>query len=86
MGRKPGFRSCPAARVYRSAEQDPKRRFHALDDELACSDVLWGAWVDVATNHGAPGVDGVSIEVIEAGGVESVRTFPRCAGRAAAFR
>jgi len=37
--------------------------------------VMWRAWVDVATNQGAPGVDGVSIADIEAGGVESVRAF-----------
>ncbi len=61
--------------LYRSAKQDRTRRFHALFDKLARSDVMWRAWVDVATNQGAPGVDGVSIADIEAGGVESVRTF-----------
>jgi len=33
------------------------------------------AWVDVATNQGAPVVDGVTIASIESGGVESVRAF-----------
>jgi group II intron reverse transcriptase/maturase len=61
--------------LYRSAKQDRTRRFHALFDKLARSDVMWRAWVDVATNQGAPGVDGVSIADIEAGGVESVRVF-----------
>ncbi len=61
--------------LYRSAKQDRTRRFHALFDKLARSDVMWWAWVDVATNQGAPGVDGVSIAAIEAGGVESVRAF-----------
>jgi group II intron reverse transcriptase/maturase len=61
--------------LYRSAKQDRKRRFHALYDKLARSDVMWRAWVDVATNKGAPGVDGVSIETVEKGGVESVRAF-----------
>ena len=61
--------------LYRSAKQDPTRRFHALFDKLARSDVMWRAWVDVATNQGAPGVDGVSIADIEAGGTESVRAF-----------
>ena len=46
--------------LYRSAKQDPKRRFHALYDKLTRRDVMWRAWVDVATNQGAPGVDGVS--------------------------
>ncbi len=61
--------------LYRSAKQDRTRRFHALYDKLARSDVMWRAWVDVATNKGAPGVDGVSIAGIEAGGYESVRAF-----------
>lgn len=33
--------------LYRSAKQDPKRRFHACFDKLARSDVMWRAWVDV---------------------------------------
>jgi RNA-directed DNA polymerase len=61
--------------LYRSAKQDRTRRFHALFDKLARSDVMWRAWVDVATNQGASGVDGVTIASIEAGGVESVRVF-----------
>jgi RNA-directed DNA polymerase len=61
--------------LYRSAKQDPGRRFHALYDKLTRRDVMWRAWVDVATNQGAPGVDGVSIASIEDGGVEGVRAF-----------
>ncbi|GAC1316606.1 MAG: group II intron reverse transcriptase/maturase [Acidimicrobiales bacterium] len=61
--------------LYRSAKQDPERRFHALYDKLTRRDVMWRAWVDVATNQGAPGVDGVSIASIEEGGVEAVRAF-----------
>ena len=61
--------------LYRSAKQDPQRRFHALYDKLTRRDVMWRAWVDVATNQGAPGVDGVSIASIEDGGVEAVRAF-----------
>jgi len=61
--------------LYRSAKQDRKRRFHALFDKVARSDVMWRAWVAVATNQGAPGVDGVTIAGIMDGGVESVRTF-----------
>ena len=40
--------------LYRSAKQDPARRFHALYDKLARSDVMWRAWIDVATNWGLP--------------------------------
>src|SRR5271170_4466238 len=61
--------------LYRSAKQDRERRFHALYDKLARSDVMWRAWSDVAANRGAPGVDAVSIAAIEAGGVEAVRVF-----------
>jgi hypothetical protein len=61
--------------LYRSAKQDRERRFHAVYDKLTRSDVMWRAWVDVATNEGAPGVDGVSIADVESGGVESVRAF-----------
>ncbi|MDQ6949199.1 MAG: group II intron reverse transcriptase/maturase, partial [Actinomycetota bacterium] len=61
--------------LYRSAKQDPERRFHALYDKLTRRDVMWRAWVDVATNQGAPGVDGVTIASIEEGGVEAVRAF-----------
>ena len=61
--------------LYRRAKHDRTRRFHALYDKLARSDVMWKAWIDVATNHGAPGVDGISIESVEEGGAESVKAF-----------
>lgn len=56
--------------LYRSAKQDPERRFHALFDKVARSDVMWQAWLDVRANKGAPGVDGVSIDAIEDDGVQ----------------
>ena len=61
--------------LYRSAKQDPARRFHALYDKVARSDILWRAWAEVASNQGAPGVDGVRITSIADEGVEGVRTF-----------
>jgi RNA-directed DNA polymerase len=61
--------------LYRSAKQDPERRFHALYDKLTRRDVMWRAWVSVATNSGAPGADGVSIASIEDEGVEAARAF-----------
>ncbi|HUF99990.1 MAG TPA: hypothetical protein VMM60_17840 [Ilumatobacter sp.] len=62
--------------LYRSAKHDPKRRFHALFDKVARSDILWEAWVGVATNGGAPGVDGVSIDAIRDGGGGRSASFP----------
>jgi RNA-directed DNA polymerase len=56
--------------LYRSAKQDPERRFHALFDKVARSDVMWRAWDDVRANKGAPGVDGISIGAIEESGVQ----------------
>jgi RNA-directed DNA polymerase len=61
--------------LYRSAKQDPTRRFHALYDKVTRSDVMWQAWINVVTNRGAPGVDGVSIDAVSSGGYEGVMSF-----------
>ena len=55
--------------LYRSAKQQPDRRFHALFDKVARSDILFRAWDEVRRNRGAPGVDGVTIDAVEASGV-----------------
>jgi group II intron reverse transcriptase/maturase len=61
--------------LYRSAKQQPTRRFHALYDKVARGDVLWRAWAEVAKNQGAPGVDAVTIASIADGGTEGMRAF-----------
>jgi group II intron reverse transcriptase/maturase len=55
--------------LYRCAKQDEDRRFHALYDKVARSDVLWRAWGEVRANRGAPGVDGITIDDVVASGV-----------------
>jgi RNA-directed DNA polymerase len=57
-------------KLYAAAKSSPERRFHALFDKVHRKDFLWRAWVTVARNGGAPGVDGVSIEDIEEQGVD----------------
>ncbi len=57
-------------RLWAAAKQSEGRRFHALYDRIYRSDVLWEAWERVRANRGAAGVDGETLAVVEAYGVQ----------------
>jgi group II intron reverse transcriptase/maturase len=56
--------------LYLAAKRSRNRRFHALYDRIFRSDILWRAWEEVRRNGGSAGVDGITIEDVERGGVE----------------
>jgi len=56
--------------LHAKAKDEPGCRFHALYDKLYREDVLRHAYRCCRANHGAPGVDGVRFEDIEACGIE----------------
>lgn len=57
--------------LHRSAKRDVQRRFHQLYDKVWNVWTLQVAWRRVRVNKGAPGPDGVTIEEIEARGVDA---------------
>ncbi len=57
-------------RLWAAAKRSPGRRFHALYDRIHRDDVLWEAWERVRANRGAAGVDGQTLAVVEAYGVD----------------
>lgn len=58
------------AKLWDAAKQSKTRRFHALYQHIYRTDVLQEAWKQVRGNGGSAGVDGETIKVIEAQGVQ----------------
>ena len=61
-------------KLYLTAKKCSSRRFHALYDKVYRDDVLCEAWKRVKANKGSNGVDGITIEDIEAKGVKRYLT------------
>ncbi len=51
--------------LYEMAKADNTRKFHSLYDKVYRIDILYEAWNAVKINHGAPGVDGITIKEME---------------------
>lgn len=59
-------------KLYLSAKESNKRRYHALYDKIYREDILQRAWKDVKKNSGSAGIDKETIQQVEEIGVEKV--------------
>jgi RNA-directed DNA polymerase len=57
-------------KLYRAAKAQAKRTFGVLFDKVCARDVLETAWEQVRRNRGSAGIDGETLQAIEAHGVE----------------
>jgi group II intron reverse transcriptase/maturase len=58
--------------LYVAAKRNGQRKFPALYDRIARPDVLRQAWEQVRRNKGAAGIDGETLQAVEAYGVEQM--------------
>jgi RNA-directed DNA polymerase len=62
--------------LYRKSKQEKEARFYSLYDKVWREDVLGEAWRQVKANHGAPGIEGQTMdERGEAGGCDFLLMF-----------
>ena len=52
-------------RLGQKAKQEPRFKFYSLYGLIMRRDTLEAAWVAVRENRGAPGIDGISLEMVE---------------------
>src|SRR5215831_13235064 len=71
MTTTPGSLQDLRRRIYVTAKAEKTKRFWGLYVQVAKPETLKTAYVLVKRNNGAPGIDGVTFEAIEAGGVEA---------------